>query len=288
MSEYAALLTAIRHRPREDTPRLAFADWLEEHGKSGRCPKCAGRGCEANLDSGQRHICTVCRGTGTARGLRAEFIRVQCELERVPACGARDPVCAYSSGLLQLDVPCPACEWPRKYGAHYAALSGREEFLLALDEAGGRNKFLLDAGERAIFRRFNGAARFRRGFLSWLSVADEDELGRMIRLARTNPLDWLDVSPQVWMGHAEDILALHPDPLVTFCRAPVLHATSGDSVCLHGRERSHHRYRDLGLSRAPAEPLALIAAVCRAEWPGVRFNWERSLGFWPRTGESEA
>jgi uncharacterized protein (TIGR02996 family) len=50
MSEENALLAAIREHPDEDTPRLAYADWLDEHG---------------------RHE-------------RAEFIRAQVELARLP------------------------------------------------------------------------------------------------------------------------------------------------------------------------------------------------------------
>ncbi|MBY0456405.1 MAG: TIGR02996 domain-containing protein, partial [Gemmataceae bacterium] len=51
LSDRDALLAAIRANPDEDTPRLAFADWLDEHG-----------------DEADR--------------ARAEFIRVQCELAR--------------------------------------------------------------------------------------------------------------------------------------------------------------------------------------------------------------
>ena len=50
MSDEAALLAAIREHPDEDTPRLAYADWLQEHEK----PE------------------------------RAEFIRAQVELARLP------------------------------------------------------------------------------------------------------------------------------------------------------------------------------------------------------------
>jgi uncharacterized protein (TIGR02996 family) len=51
--EQAAFLAAILAAPEDDTPRLVYADWLEEHGD------------EAH----------------------AEFIRVQCELARGPGCG---------------------------------------------------------------------------------------------------------------------------------------------------------------------------------------------------------
>jgi uncharacterized protein (TIGR02996 family) len=54
MSDGDALLSAILAEPDEDTPRLAFADWLDEYG-------------------------------GEAERVRAEFIRVQIDLARVPA-----------------------------------------------------------------------------------------------------------------------------------------------------------------------------------------------------------
>jgi uncharacterized protein (TIGR02996 family) len=61
MDDEAALLTAIAAHPDEDTPRLAYADWLDEHG----------------------------------RPIRAEFIRVQCavkRLEELPAAEKRPHV----------------------------------------------------------------------------------------------------------------------------------------------------------------------------------------------------
>lgn len=53
MSAEQALLATIWDRPHDDTPRLVYADWLEETGEP-------------------------------AKVARAEFIRVQCELARVP------------------------------------------------------------------------------------------------------------------------------------------------------------------------------------------------------------
>jgi uncharacterized protein (TIGR02996 family) len=53
MSDEKALLAAIRDHPDEDTPRLVYADWLDEH------------------------------ATNDAQRARAEFIRVQCELARI-------------------------------------------------------------------------------------------------------------------------------------------------------------------------------------------------------------
>jgi uncharacterized protein (TIGR02996 family) len=54
MDRAAAFLGAIRDEPDDDTPRLIFADWLEEHG-------------------------------GAAERARAAFVRAQCALARLPA-----------------------------------------------------------------------------------------------------------------------------------------------------------------------------------------------------------
>src|SRR5262245_14221810 len=53
MSDEKALLAAIWDQPHEDTPRLVYADWLDEQGDP-------------------------------AKAARAEFIRMQCELARDP------------------------------------------------------------------------------------------------------------------------------------------------------------------------------------------------------------
>lgn len=101
-----ALLAAIHAAPDEDTPRLLLADCLDELGNERvevPCPKCKDSGepgwrhrhgrngpgyyaCEgcADIDNGDT------RGTGratiidTSRADRAELIRVQCELARIP------------------------------------------------------------------------------------------------------------------------------------------------------------------------------------------------------------
>jgi len=57
MSEQAALLTAIAAHPEEDTPRLVYADWLDENADALPNPNAA-------------RIC-------------AEFIRVQCQIKRL-------------------------------------------------------------------------------------------------------------------------------------------------------------------------------------------------------------
>jgi uncharacterized protein (TIGR02996 family) len=76
-----ALLAAILADPGDDTPRLVYADWLDENADE-RCHKCDGAGtqpCPTTPDFSQ--TCSACWGKGSGRRERAEFIRVQCELE---------------------------------------------------------------------------------------------------------------------------------------------------------------------------------------------------------------
>src|SRR5688572_28198252 len=61
MSDRKAFLQAIREAPDDDGPRLRFADWLEETG-------------------------------GEAERARAEFVRLQCALARLPASDPGWPV----------------------------------------------------------------------------------------------------------------------------------------------------------------------------------------------------
>lgn len=118
-----ALLAAVCEHPADDTPRLAYADWLEDHAGGVACMRCAGtgklyewtckvcgatpdeagcvehdRGCyQIDPDGGgtewvEPEGCDKCRGTGTVpdgRASRAEFIRVQCEFATNPNCSTR-------------------------------------------------------------------------------------------------------------------------------------------------------------------------------------------------------
>lgn len=75
----AALLRAIAAHPDEDTPRLMYADWLDEN--AGECPQCDGTGWERVADSAgdmDDQPCRKCGGAGVDfRRERAEFIRLQ-------------------------------------------------------------------------------------------------------------------------------------------------------------------------------------------------------------------
>ena len=86
MSDRDALLTAILANPDEDTPRLVFADWLDEHGDAS--PHAAG---------------TSEGGSGEAWGAnswRAKFIRAGCAAARAaPYSQAKYDLTAQADGL---------------------------------------------------------------------------------------------------------------------------------------------------------------------------------------------
>lgn len=94
----AALLRAILLCPADDTARLVFADWLDEHaGTSGYtpCPECKGEGRPSRQ---YPLLCRKCGGTGlvpASNGFaeRAEFIRAQ----------------VFGRGLLGTAQACPHC-----------------------------------------------------------------------------------------------------------------------------------------------------------------------------------
>lgn len=98
--ERAAFLRAIRAAPDDDTPRLVFADWLEERAGTVPCPACQESGKPGYTHRHGKHgpgyyPCSMCAdhdGNPTlvvSNGLaeRAEFIRVQCELLKLFCAG---------------------------------------------------------------------------------------------------------------------------------------------------------------------------------------------------------
>lgn len=71
MSDGDALHRAILMRPAEDTPRLAYADWLQENEQSVPCEVCVRTGCECP------------HWVSNEYAKRAEFIRVQVGMARL-------------------------------------------------------------------------------------------------------------------------------------------------------------------------------------------------------------
>src|SRR3954453_2477149 len=87
MPENAALFAAIISQPREDTPRLAYADWLDENGDP----------------------------------VRARFIRLQYEVEKLPPIGPKaSKAKKEEEGLLK--------KHGKKWGGEIAGLVGGFRF----------------------------------------------------------------------------------------------------------------------------------------------------------------
>ncbi len=97
MIDHPGFLQDILVHPEDDTPRLVYADWLDENAGT---VICTNDSC-GNPAPGWNtfYPCRVCRGTGRVsdgRAERAEFIRVQCELARIPECQwCGLPTCRY-------------------------------------------------------------------------------------------------------------------------------------------------------------------------------------------------
>jgi uncharacterized protein (TIGR02996 family) len=112
------LLAAIIAHPDEDTPRLLYADWLEERDAAApeyvECPGCRGAGYRPRMafeDAGGLFVscekcARACTVRATARRDHAELIRVQCELAR--------PCPLNRSDAFHIDEVCEACDPPWK------------------------------------------------------------------------------------------------------------------------------------------------------------------------------
>ena len=117
MTDERDLLAAVLERPAEDAPRLAYADWLDERAEAVACPKCEKKPHEVNHPPGMMFVgwghgwqpCPDCSGSGSVpdgRAERAEFVRVQCALARMPHCGETT-----ESGIAGgVRAGCPWCE----------------------------------------------------------------------------------------------------------------------------------------------------------------------------------
>jgi uncharacterized protein (TIGR02996 family) len=246
----AHLLAAVRAHPDEDTPRLVYADWLQEYG-----------------DDADR--------------ARAEFIRVQVELAKVPPppddgtvvpsryvcehCMAVTPFESDTSSRPRMCWNCHSYSVRKLRAAddhaeRRAALRARERELLAGDYPpirGNRVRFLQGGGEERNPYAWIGMAgyamdwcEFRRGFVEHVTCSGDD-----------------------WCAHADAILASHPVRAVTLTRWPDLphyvrrRDPGGETV---------HGFRVAGvlvearLRDATAENLTPF--VLSRRWPGVTFH----------------
>ncbi|MHB1424634.1 MAG: TIGR02996 domain-containing protein [Gemmataceae bacterium] len=153
MTHDEAFIRAIRETPTDDAPRLIYADWLEEHGRADR----------------------------------AEFIRIQCQIARLPE------------------------DAPIKQG-----LQSRVEDLLRRhwDEWVGPLRDIVGPwrdryGEEWLQEQYHsdGLVKFQRGFVDYLSLTAESFLRHARQLQRLAPLRGL----RLWgAGNCAAALAREP------------------------------------------------------------------------------
>ncbi len=123
-----ALIKAIIINPGDDTHRKVYADYLDETAGTVPCPRCY----EQLRAAGLANHC-VCKGNGWLpgpRAARAEFIRVQCELARIP-----DPPPEPSVGMRVASREQrlrALMEWKKKWVVAYYTLRRREGELYAV------------------------------------------------------------------------------------------------------------------------------------------------------------
>ena len=240
----ADFLRAILAEPEDDTHRLVYADWLDEHAAAVPCARCIDGLYLGDTSTDQPTDaipCSRCSGTGRVpdgRAARAEFVRAQCEL------AALDPVVRkHAHGAAWWEVSCTGCN-------RYDALRRRERELLKAhgapwlpDTLPGAARFL--SGSPG-FRVFGGASDvdllFRRGFVEEVTGSAGD-----------------------WLAHGDAIRAAAP---VTRCRFTSL--SPRDRIRFYTRFfRAGGKLRRLG--RRPADDEHLYLAL-GALWPGVSFE----------------
>lgn len=160
---------AVRATPDDDTPRLAYADWLDEQPGTAECRRCGGAGTVSHWYGDNIAVpvdcvdvdCGDCSGTGRVPGTRAsraELIRVQCELARQQQAAWWDE---WKAGRLTSQDP--AIE----HGGNLAALRKRERELLdrhVPSPCGLPSSYV--AWERGFVARYEGVAE------PWVRTAD--------------------------------------------------------------------------------------------------------------------
>lgn len=204
MTEQEFFIRAICESPDDDTPRLVYADWQDEHAASTPCPHCAYDGC---VNWGK--ICTDCGGShqlSNGFAERAEFIRVQCELARLgDECSTDDP------------------DYCQKFN-HWSGLRRRERELLRED--GPLSKefsryFSTPEGQGFWIGDVCFHAIFRRGFLEQIA----------------------GVSWDVWLKYAGVLLAAQPIRKVRLTTRPTTEPSTRSGYVV-GQHSGHFHFYD--------------------------------------------
>lgn len=204
----AAFLRRIIEAPADDTPRLVYADWLEENAGRLPCPECAGAKRVRDYSFKPYHLpdgfgaegvpyrvfdCPACQGLGRGasdgRAERAEFIRLQCQL----ANPYRD---------ILPDKPDHARGPADVLVAYWEALRGREAELLdvaAVEDWAGIPA-AWDVTDWWFVRGFVGAVRLST-LAAWAAVADRLRAAAPVEEVRLGEIPRVEYTV---VDHADD------------------------------------------------------------------------------------
>lgn len=203
MTDRDALLKAILAQPDEDMPRLMYADWLTENGHESR----------------------------------GEFIRVQCELARMPE-GDELTAGPYPEPIDPLDASEKRCR-------QCYTLKGR------------CRRHELMRRERQLWSMSLGWASPFNGSFDWFSRG-------FIRHFIGKAQDWLT--------HADIILAQHPVEEVTLTTMPeleVLNLSGTFDICRSLRGRKTDNFQSVSMDYV-TQHSQIELALLKAEWPTIR------------------
>ena len=276
MTEQEALLAAILATPADDTPRLVYADYLDETAGTVECVTCNGVDwSSAWITDGK---CPSCRGSGRVsdgRRERAAFIRVQCELAR-GKCEVHENATGCAKGRS------PWCDW--------CLLGLRERELLS-------NCRLVESwlgwevGPDAVSQINAPSGMWHGGWLieSENAPAGPDIMGNFVR----GFVSVVESTWAAWRTHAAAITARQPVELVRLTTRPPdinLIMPGGDTggfwweievvgepVRINDSERDYVRVDDL----------------VRRRWPKIEFElppadrWAHYVGEYTEVGPEE-
>lgn len=225
-TEHDALVRAICEAPDDDTPRLVYADWLDENASGSDCARCfefGGRRVVRNPNprrgSSAIVICPTCSGTGRATDGRrelAEFIRVQIQLAH------DDAEDAANNRMGTNPLRSRQRELFEKHAASWVPVPTGYTLSVALADASGAP--VVNASYARHNVKVTGDMRFYfgRGFCSEWWAALEDFVGweRECPSCIDGPVDWetgvvecrrcesTGVTGEA--GHAETVFRAHP------------------------------------------------------------------------------
>ncbi len=219
-AEEVTFVAAICADPADDTTRLVYADWLEEHGENVACGQCDGKG-EGNwwkgVGLGKYAItkCPTCHGTGRVsdgRRERSEFIKVQIALNI-----GMEEVGLHPVG----DASVAAYAYERK-GWRHNNLHPRQVKLLDLSKLQVREAQLFDAHGLEWMNRPVGK-RFMHRSGTHFTFANNENESRDVWTYRRGFIDSIRCSTADFLTHAAAVFRAMPVTGVTLADVRISH-----------------------------------------------------------------